>query len=275
MKALCLFVAAVIASGCVAYNDPCQPLVDNPSERVAFISKGTEVWLDRPNARHANNAIGQQAADGFVWVYKDGEHPVDFGVINGGSIRAEGLCVTRNIIKEGPLSNGVFHEILLFQNLVSSVDLSEQQVLDLFEHSLERLYAAPAAVVSPAGTFLQVSKEVQLEADCAEAPLSRVKSLKIGGKTVQRPARPVSQVTYRVAASQFLLGGGDGYSMLAEAQGDATRTVLQAQRFGGVDSDIAAAYLKQSAFNSAVESGVKVEPRVTLTNCSVPSRPSP
>ena len=38
---ICLLAAA---PGCVAYNDQCQPLVENPNERVAFIAKGTELW---------------------------------------------------------------------------------------------------------------------------------------------------------------------------------------------------------------------------------------
>src|SRR5215218_3053608 len=102
-------VIAVLAltTSCVAYNDQCQPLVENPNERVAFIARGTELFLDRPNARHANNAIGQQASDAFAWVFSETDKPADFGVVNGGSIRAEGLCITRNIVGSGPLSNGV------------------------------------------------------------------------------------------------------------------------------------------------------------------------
>ncbi|HEY1086929.1 MAG TPA: hypothetical protein VGE37_04515, partial [Archangium sp.] len=83
--------------------------------------KGTELFLDRPNARHGNNAIGQQAADAFAWVFSESDRPVDFAVVNGGSIRAEGLCITRNIVREGPLSNGVLHEIMLFENPVQAV----------------------------------------------------------------------------------------------------------------------------------------------------------
>ncbi|HEY1089133.1 MAG TPA: hypothetical protein VGE37_15620, partial [Archangium sp.] len=122
---------AVTLSGCIAYNDQCQPLVDNPNERVAFVARGTELFLDRPNARHGNNSIGQQAADAFAWVFRETDRPVDFAVVNGGSIRAEGLCITRNIVREGPLSNGVLHEIMLFENPVQAVDLSEQEVVQM------------------------------------------------------------------------------------------------------------------------------------------------
>ena len=270
-----LLVAALVSlPGCVAYNDQCQPLVDNPTERVTFIAKGTEVFLDRANARHANNAVAQGAADGFVWVFSGTDKPVDFGVVNGGSIRAEGLCVTRNIIGAGPLSNGVLHEIMLFENPVQAVDVSEQEVVAMLEHSVERLFTAPAPIVSPAGSFLQLSKEVSMTIDCARPPLDRITSLSIGGQAITKPGRTIDLRKFRLAASSFIIAGGDGYTMLAGKGTDPTRNPANAQKAGNIDSNIAAAYLKQSAFNMTVEAGLKVEPsRVVLMNCSVPTRP--
>lgn len=274
MRPLCFLAALALGTGCVAYNDQCQPLVDNPGERVAFIAKGTELFLDRPNARHANNAIGQQASDAFVWVFSETDKPADFAVVNGGSIRAEGLCITRNIVGSGPLSNGVLHEIMLFENPVQAIDLSEQEVLAMFEHSAERLFTAPAPIASPAGSFLQVSQEVSLTIDCSRPPLDRVTSLSIGGQAIVKPGRSIDQRRLRMASSSFIVAGGDGYSMLAGKGTDPTRNPANAQRAGGIDSNIAAAYLKQSAFNSTVEAGFSVEPgRVVLMNCSVPTRP--
>lgn len=270
---LLLLLALGLLSGCVAYNDPCAPLVDNPGERVAFIMKGTELWLDRPNARHTNNAIGQLDADATVWVFRDTDKPVQLAVMNGGAIRAEGLCVTRNILGSGPLSNGVLHEILLFENPVNAVDLSEQELRDMFEHSVEKLFPTASPIVSPAGSFLQVSQEVSMDVDCALAPLSRVVRLRVNNVDVQKPARPFSEVKYRVAMPAFLLGGGDGYTMLAGKGTDPSRNPTQAQRFGGIDSNITAAYLKQSAFNATVEAGFQVESRVKLANCAAPVRP--
>lgn len=275
MRALSIALVVALSQGCVAYNDQCQPLVDNPNERVAFIAKGTELWLDRPNARHGNNAIGQAAADAFAWVFSETDKPVDFAVVNGGSIRAEGLCITRNIVREGPLSNGVLHEIMLFENPVQAVDLSEKEVVDMFEHSVERLFTAPAPIVSPAGSFLHVSKEVTMTVDCSRAPLDRVTALAINGMSLQKPGRPIDQKKFRLATSSFIIAGGDGYTMLAGKGTDPSRNPANAQRAGGIDSNIAAAFLKQSSFNQTVEAGLKVEPgRVVFMNCSVPTRPS-
>lgn len=275
MRALLVIGFAAFFGGCVAYNDQCVPLVDNPNERVAFIAKGTELWLDRPNARHTNNAIGQQAADSFVWVFQETDKPADFAVVNGGAIRAEGLCVTRNIVREGALSNGVLHEILLFENLVNAVDLSEQEVVEMFEHSVERLFTAPTPIASPAGSFLQVSSEIAMDVDCARPAGDRITSLRIKGQQVTKPGRPFTTMKYRVAMSSFVLGGGDGYTMIGGKSADPTRNAIQAQRFGGVDSNIAAAYLKASPYNQTVESGFRVDAnRIRFTNCTVPTRPA-
>ncbi len=269
MRAL-LAALALLATGCVAYNDPCQPLVDDPQQQVAFL--GAEVWLDWPNTRHGNNALGQAAADAFVDVFKDSPSPADFGVINGGSLRAEGLCVTRNILPKGPLKNGVLYEVLLFANLMNAVDLTEDEVWAMFEHSVERLYASPNPIASPAGQFLQVSQSVSLEVDCSKAPGSRVVALSIGGQPLQHPGRPGQ--TYRAALSSYLTGGGDGYTMLVDPAMDPARNPEQAQRLGGLDVNITSDYL-QRTYDTSLDTGLKVDAaRVKFDNCSVPTRPA-
>jgi 5'-nucleotidase / UDP-sugar diphosphatase len=264
---------ASFASACASYNDQCVALVDNPNERVAFVAK--EMWLDKANARHANNALGQAVTDGFVWVFKDSDRPVDFAVLNGGSLRAEGLCVSRSILPTGPLTNGVLHEIMLFENQVVAVDLAEQEVADLFEHSVDRLIAAPTPILaSPAGQFLQVSQEVSMAVDCSKPVGSRVTALSIKGQEVQRPGRPLATVKYRVALSTYLAGGGDGYAMIAGKNTDPARNPGAAPRFGGIDSGITTAFLKQSTANQTLEQGLQAASRVQFTNCSVPTRPT-
>ncbi|MBL8934588.1 MAG: 5'-nucleotidase C-terminal domain-containing protein [Archangium sp.] len=278
MRAIVLLVLTSVVSGCIAFNDDCQALVDNPNERVAFIAKGTEVFLDRPNARHANNAIAQGAADAFVWVFNsqtDVTSKVDFGVINGGSVRDQGACVLRSILREGPLTRGVLGEILPFENPVRVVDLSEQEVFEMLELSVSRLFASPTPITSPAGSFLQVSKEISMEVDCSRMANSRITQLRIGNQTVTRGAfRPFPATHYRVAMPAFILAGNDGYTVLTGKGDDPSRNPGQAQRFGGIDSRITMAYLLQSDFNKTIEAGLKVDPnRIRFLNCSAPSRP--
>jgi 2',3'-cyclic-nucleotide 2'-phosphodiesterase (5'-nucleotidase family) len=160
---------------------------------------------------------------------------------------------------------------MLFENPVQAIDVTEQEVVAMFEHSVERLFTAPAPIVSPAGSFLQVSKEVSMTVDCSRPALDRITALSIGGQAISKPG---GQRKLRMATSSFIIAGGDGYTMLAGKGTDPTRNPSNAQRAGGIDSNIAAAYLKESAFNQTVEAGLKVEPRVVMMNCSVPTRPS-
>ncbi len=273
----CTMLAAT--SGCLAYNDDCQALVDNPNERVAFVAKGTEIFLDRPNARHANNAIAQAAADAFVWVFNsqpDASAAVSFGLINGGAVRDQGACVLRSIVREGPLTRGVLGEMLPFENPIRVVDLSEQEIFDVLELSVSRLFASPTPITSPSGAFLQVSKEVSMEVDCARMANSRITSLRIGAQTITRGMpRPFPATKYRVALPGFILAGNDGYTVLMGKGDDASRNPGQAQRFGGIDSRIAMAYLLQSDFNKTIEDGLRVDPnRIRFVNCSAPTRPT-
>lgn len=263
----------VLFASCVAFNDQCQALVADPAERVAFIARGTELYLDRPNARHNPNALGQAAADAFSESFSLSPRPADFGVINGGSLRSEAICgASRTIIREGPLTNGVLHEIILFENLISAVDLTEDEVIKLFEHSVQQLFAEGVPIISPAGQFLQVSKQVAVEIDCAQPAGMRITSLKIKGEVVQRPGRDGKK--YRVALPNFLLSGGDGYSVLVAPGKDPDRNPAQAQSFGGVDSNITADFLRKT-YNKDLDTGLKVDPaRMLLKNCAKAVRPT-
>ncbi|MFZ5469416.1 MAG: 5'-nucleotidase C-terminal domain-containing protein [Myxococcota bacterium] len=268
MRALVLFAAAFLW-GCIAYNDNCTPPVEQPNERIGFLAE--EVFIDRANTRHANNAVGQLAADAFVDAFAQSSAPAQLGVVNGGAIRAEGLCTTRNILERGPVTRGLLHEVLLFENLVTAVDLEEQEVWDLFEHSVARLVASPAEVISPAGGFLQVSKEVRMEVSCTAAAGARVAALQIGSETLQRPGRAGKR--FRVALSSFLLGGGDGYAMLVAPGKDPERNPAQSQTFGGVDNATTADFMKRT-YNESEEAGLRLDTaRQTLNGCSQPPRP--
>ncbi|HEY0094775.1 MAG TPA: 5'-nucleotidase C-terminal domain-containing protein, partial [Archangium sp.] len=147
LTAALLAVALAPGLGCLQYNDPCQPLVDDPESTVGYLAE--DVFLDRPYARHDNNALGQLAADAFRHAEDGSKAPAELGVINGGSLRAEGLCVTRTVIPRGPLKNGLLHEVLLFENAVVTVNLTEQQLVAMFEHAAAGLYPEGQPILFP------------------------------------------------------------------------------------------------------------------------------
>lgn len=276
-RLLCLFALAALSFGCVAYNDQCKPLVENPDEKIARL--GEVIYMDRPNTRHANNGIGQVVADSFVDVFAPGQAaagtpPADFAVVNGGSLRAEGVCVTRNVLGNNlEVTRGLLSEILLFANIVQAADLTETEVIAMLEHSAERLFPATATISSPAGSFLQLSKQVSMTVDCSRPARDRVTQLTINGAQVTKPGSDAKR--YRVAMSSFILAGNDGYSMLAGLGENPDRRPAQAQRLGGIDSNIAMDYLKR---NYGVGGGAPVittdRARVTFIGCATPTAPT-
>jgi len=270
--ALCL---AALATGCVAYNDPCQ-VVDRPDDIVGYV--GEIVYLDKPNARHANNAIGQLAADGYRHS-QDGSSsypPAVLGVINGGGIRAEGFCgVSHTVVRKGPLSRDAIHQILLFDNLVVTLDLTVQEVVAIFASGAEGLSQEGQPIVSGPGNFLHPSAGTHVGIDCSIPPGTagpgRITDLSVPGKVLVQGgvvvAPPPDKV--RVAITDFNINFGGGTSeFLAGLDRDPTRNVLT----GGIDSDIAEAYMHENYGTS--DRALLVDPgRVTFANCATPEAP--
>jgi 5'-nucleotidase / UDP-sugar diphosphatase len=271
------FLAALVAAalmpglGCLAYNDPCQPLVDEPNRELGYL--GEDVYLDRPFARHDNNALGQLAADAYQHIEDDSPARAMLGIVNGGSIRAEGLCVTRAMLPKGPLTDGVLHEVLLFENQVVSVNLTEKELVDMFEHSVGGLLQAGQPISSPSGAFLHVSDSTTLRVDCEYPRGQRVRELTVAGTPVPLPPRTDNVARYRVAMTSFLLEGGDGYGpIFGNAGKDPARNPVRSQKLQGVDSNIAAAYMK--ATYSTEAQPLKEAGRIVFENCARPARPS-
>ncbi|XXF75265.1 5'-nucleotidase [Myxococcaceae bacterium GXIMD 01537] len=260
--------ALVPAAGCVAYNDPCQPLVDDPDSVVGYL--GEDVLLDKPYARHDNNALGQAAADAFRHA-EDDPGAAEIGVINGGAIRAEGLCVTRTAARKGPLTDGLLHEIFLFENQVVTVDLTEQQLVGMMEHSVGGLFPAGQAIAFPSGVFLHISSGSTMRVDCERPKGQRVREMTVNGRKVSIPARADASIRYRVALPSFILGGGDGYgAILGDAGKDPARNPVTSRKNGGSDANITAAYMRATYTE---QNPLRESPRIVFENCAVPSRP--
>lgn len=269
--ALCLGALLPLLAGCAEYNTDCTGLVANPEEEIGFL--GEDVPIERADARHANNALGQLAADAMLHARTStsGSSPTELGVFNGGGIRSEGVCVTRTRFPRGILTRGEMHEVILFSNLVTVLDLTGAEVRAMFENSVSLLLPAGEPLVPPSGSgrFLQISEGSTLTVDCAQPPGSRITALSVNGRDVLSGG---DDAHYRVAVSSFLLSGGDGYSMLAGLANDGSRDPVQAQEFGGSDARLTAEYLKATypASSASTGPGLRVEPRITFVGCATP-----
>ena len=122
----------------------------------------------------------------------------DVALMNGGGIRADriyppGTDITRrDVLAELP-----------FGNRVVTVEVGGDVLRQALEHGFSRTADA-------AGRFPQISG-MAIEADLGAPVGSRLKSVTVGGAPLD-PGK-----TYRLATLDFIVKGGDGYAMLADA----------------------------------------------------------
>lgn len=156
----------------------------------------TETPLDsrRPTVRGGEAAIGNLIADAMRAAVD-----ADIAIANGGGIRgnkeyaAGTRLVRRDILTELP-----------FGNKTVLVEVTGATVLAALEHGV-------AKVEEGAGRFPQISG-LAVQVDLKKAPGSRVLAVEIGGKPLDMKAK------YRLATNDFMLRGGDGYTMLADGE---------------------------------------------------------
>jgi 5'-nucleotidase/UDP-sugar diphosphatase len=140
--------------------------------------------------RYGETAIGNMITDANVWYFKTvAKQNIDFAFHNGGNMRAE--------LPKGKLTREQILTVLPFENYLYIVSLKGSQVLELFNFI--------ATIPQGNGGFPQFSKEVRYTLD---VPGKAVRDLSIGGAPVD------PNKTYRFCTNDYLLGGGDGYTVL-------------------------------------------------------------
>jgi 2',3'-cyclic-nucleotide 2'-phosphodiesterase (5'-nucleotidase family) len=119
----------------------------------------------------------------------------DIAMVNSGSIRGD------RVYPAGPLKRRTLLAMHPFGNVVCKVELTGARLLQVLNAGVSRLPAA-------AGQFPQVSG-LTLTVDVNARPGNRVRDVKVNGEPLD-PAK-----SYSIAIPDFVLKGGDGYSMFA------------------------------------------------------------
>ena len=144
--------------------------------------------------RYGETALGNMITDANVWYFRTvyRQH-IDFAFHNGGNIRS-GLST-------GPITREQILTTLPFENYLFIVSLTGAEIIELFDFI--------ATIPQGSGGFPQFSKEVRYTLD---VPARAVRELTIGGQSVD-PKR-----TYRFCTNDYLVGGGDGYTVLKKSK---------------------------------------------------------
>ena len=144
--------------------------------------------------RFQETALGNMLTDANVWYFRNVfNQDIDFAFNNSGNIRAE--------LPKGKLTREQILTVLPYENYLFSVSMTGAEILELFDFI--------ASVPQGSGAFPQFSKEVRYTRDF---PNNRITDLSIGGAPVD-----VNRI-YRFCTSDFLLSGGDGYTVLTKAR---------------------------------------------------------
>lgn len=156
--------------------------------------------LDQPlDSRTATVRAGETAIGNLVTDAMREAVGADVALMNSGGIRgnkqyAAGSKLTRrDVLSELP-----------FGNRTAMVELTGSALLAALENGVSKL-------PGPSGHFPQVSG-LSLTVDLGKPAGSRITRIEVGGKPLD-PAR-----SYKVALNDFMLRGGDNYSMLASGR---------------------------------------------------------
>ncbi|PUB32137.1 5'-nucleotidase [Promicromonospora sp. AC04] len=162
-------------------------------ERLSEVLAGMRTPLLDPTqaSRSEETALGNFVADAFRE-----QHQADVGWVNGGGLRAEA---------PGPdFTLRDAYSIAPFSNRVMNVRVTGAGLLRSLEDAVSR-------VADAGGGFPQVSGMAYAYSPTA-AVGSRVSDVSVGGQPLDPDA------TYTVAATNYVIGGGDGVSGFADAE---------------------------------------------------------
>jgi 2',3'-cyclic-nucleotide 2'-phosphodiesterase (5'-nucleotidase family) len=259
MVKTCLTLCAVAPAllSCIAYNVDCSHQIANPDETLTFL--GAETPVAEEVTRTRETFIGNTVADAFLTFVKRqglGGAGVDVAVANAGSIREDGLCQQREVLRAGRLKRKTLRDVLPFDDELVLVEVTEVQLENALEHAVARLNGE-----RPAGAFLQVAG-MGFTVNCANPPESIAGTTRTPGQRIERiwispsgkPAecvewtdtdpkelvrsstpcrwiyppddpghageRASADETVRIAMTSFLADGGDGFRDFARAAGE-------------------------------------------------------
>ncbi len=147
-------------------------------------------------SRKKEIALGDMVNDAAMWyVTSVMGKKADFAFTNGGNIRTE--------LPKGDITREQITTVLPFDNWVYLTVMKGSSVIKLFEFI--------ASIPQGAGAWAQMSAEARYTIDYSGPDgKGALKDLTIGGKGVDPDA------LYTVVTNDYLMGGGDGYKVLAD-----------------------------------------------------------
>jgi len=145
--------------------------------------------------RYQETELGNMITDANVWYMRNVYNQrIDFAFHNGGNMRAE--------LPAGPITQEQILTVLPFENYLYMASMTGSQIIELFDFI--------ATIPQGNGGFPQFSSDVRYSIDKTSGS-GVIRNLTIGGSPVDR------NKIYRFCTNDYILGGGDGYTMMLNA----------------------------------------------------------
>ena len=189
------------------------PLDEIRNKVVASAAEAIEG--NRDVCRVMECSMGNLVADAMLERVKD--QGIDIAIANSGGLRAS--------IDAGDVTMGEVLTVLPFQNTLSTFQISGETLVAALENGVSQ-------VADGSGRFPQVSG-MSFAVDLTKEPGSRISGVMVGGAPVDMAK------VYGAVSNNFVRNGGDGYSMLRDAE--------NAYDFGPDLADVTAEYLAENA----------------------------
>lgn len=196
----------------------------------------------RTNIRSRETNLGNLVADAML--AKARSAGATLAITNGGGIRAS--------IPAGPVTVGQILEVLPFGNTLALVTLTGAQVIEALNNGVSQ-------VESGAGRFPQIAG-FRFTYDPSLPAASRVTSVTVGGAPIDQNA------SYVVVTNNFMLTGGDGYSVFTRGRNQVDTGFILADV---VEEYIAANSPVNPAVDGRIAVGAAPEPP------AAPAQPAP
>lgn len=195
------------------------------ADNAVVVIENNPVKLEgnRNHVRVRETNLGNAIADSLYEYGQTGfSHKTDIAVTNGGGIR-------ETIKENAPVTKGDIIAVLPFGNIISQIQLTGQQVKEMFMKSFSSplqlnketgktvLDERGLPLLEPNGPFLHTAG-VKVFYDTTKDANERVLSIQVLNKETGQYEPLDLEKTYYLATNDFLAAGGDGYKMLNGAR---------------------------------------------------------
>ncbi|MFD0590274.1 bifunctional metallophosphatase/5'-nucleotidase [Paenibacillus sp. GCM10027627] len=162
---------------------------------VKIATAAVDLVGDRNFVRTQETNLGNLISDALLAKSKTLKgYEADIAVTNGGGIRS--------LVKAGDVTKKSLYDVLPFPNTLVITELTGAELKEVLENGVSRVENAE-------GRFLQVSG-VTFKFSRSLPAGQRVSDIKVGGAPVDLSR------TYKLATNDFIVAGGDGFSVLMD-----------------------------------------------------------